>query len=1077
MTRVRNMCVALVLALALLPALPMAALGSLAAQQVPASVAGTVTDAATLQPLSGALVVIEGTNRSTLTDAQGRFNLTNIDAQPGATVSVRVQLIGYATQTAQIPVGTTNANIALQPSAISLEGVVVSALGIEREARALGYSVATAPAQELTQNRTAHVMEALTGKVAGVAITPLGTGPSGSTKVRIRGQSSLGANNSPLIVVNGVPIDNTTFGVSGDFSERGRARNSDSGDGLSSINPDDIVEMTVLKGAAASALYGARAKDGVIMITTRNRAQGEGVQFELNSNFMHEQPLDYRDYQFEYGTGRNGCRSLVEPRPQGTPYSAGQACLGGPLPDGVWSFGEKIEPGMTFFPFPGRPDVEIPYEAQPNQFDFFRNGWTWTNTLTVSQGSERGGFSASVSRLNSQGTYRPNTFERTSGNLGFTQRVTDKFSVSGNATYVNEDRRNPPNTSEQDYATPVIIYTLGNTLPLWALEQYMADPTGRAEQEYSSFRNRTNPYWAMTRFDNNIRDRFFGNLTTSYQVLPWLSAQGRIGQDYWSRDVEYNMPSGTIVLPAAPAGFVNGEYVQDVAWFREVNADFLLRANGELGDFGLDASFGGNVMRRKQERSSTQVNDFYSYGTYSLANGRQLNPQYTVSQRQVNSLYGSAEVSWRSMLFVTGTLRNDWFSTLSPDNRSILYPSISTSFVFSDAIPVPEWLDFGKIRASYAEVGSDTDVPPYSDVLFYGINQNLFNGYPLGSISGGTVPNAELRPMRLSEYEFGAELSFMDRVRLDFGYYNRTGTDQILSQQISSASGFGSRRVNIGETKNWGVEGLLDASLVQTPDFSWNTTFNLNWNKSKVIRLGLGEGTDQIQVGTANFHGELRQVEGMEMNQLFGLGWRRNENGEIIHNAGGLPQATTDQISFGSSLPKWIGGITNSFNIRGVSVSALVDFKLGHKMISGTHTNAVRHGLDKSTLPGREVGCVVGEGVGPDGVTPNNVCTPVEQYYSAIRTYQTSEQSVFNAGYWQLRQITVGYDVTPHLNGAFGVEQVRVNLSANNVLLLKKWVPHIHPEQNAIFGDTRMGLESTGMPVTRGIGLNVNVRF
>src|SRR5690606_31592779 len=220
-----NVCAALVMALALLPALPMAAFGSMVVQQVPANVAGTVTDAATLQPLAGALVVIEGTNRSTLTDAQGRFNLTNIDAQAGATVPVRVQLIGYATQTSQIPVGTTNANIALQPSAISLEGVVVSALGIEREARALGYSVATAPAEQLTENRTAHVMEALTGKVAGVAITPLGTGPSGSTKVRIRGQSSIGANNSPLIVVNGIPIDNTTFGVSGDFGERGRSRN------------------------------------------------------------------------------------------------------------------------------------------------------------------------------------------------------------------------------------------------------------------------------------------------------------------------------------------------------------------------------------------------------------------------------------------------------------------------------------------------------------------------------------------------------------------------------------------------------------------------------------------------------------------------------------------------------------------------------------------------------------------------------------------------------------------------------------------------------------------------------------
>ena len=365
MRRALPVCVLLVTLSGLVAGLPVGP-GEVAAQQV-GTTGGVVVDATTAQPLPGAAVMLTGTDRTVLTDAQGRFTFTDVPAQAGAAVSIRVQLLGYATQTAQITAGSVDATVQLRTSAIQLEGLVVSALGIEREARALGYSVASASSEELTENRTPRLLDALNGKLPGVSITPMGTGPQGTTKVRIRGQSSIGNNNSPLIVVNGIPIDNTTFGVSGDFAERGGNRNSDTGDGLSSINPDDIVEMSVLKGAAASALYGARAKDGVIMITTRNRAQGDGLQFELNTNFMHETPLDYRDYQMQYGTGISGCRSLVQGRPEGTPESGGRRCLPGPNPYGVWSFGEKIQPGMTFFPFPGRPDVEIPYTAQPNQ--------------------------------------------------------------------------------------------------------------------------------------------------------------------------------------------------------------------------------------------------------------------------------------------------------------------------------------------------------------------------------------------------------------------------------------------------------------------------------------------------------------------------------------------------------------------------------------------------------------------------------------------------------------------------------------------------------------------------------------
>ena len=1020
------------------------------------TVMGIVVDAETGEPLPNVVVVVSGTNRSTLTDSQGRFVITGLDALGLGSLTLQARVIGYASASVTATGGAENVRIELRPSAVALDAIVVSALGLERERRALGYSVATVSPEDMTVNRTPNFMDALQGKMPGVNITSLGTGPQGSSKVRIRGQSSFGGNNSPLIVVNGVPVDNTSFGVSGDVSERGSNRNSDSGDGLSSINPDDIVDMSVLKGAAASALYGSRAKDGVIIITTRKRARGNGIQWSYTGNVTTETPLDFRDYQMEYGQGEGGQRP-VDDQVQDS---------------GVWSFGEKFEPGMTQELF----GVEIPYAPQPNQFDqYYRNGLNYSNTLMVSHGSESGGVSASHSRLNTRAIEPGSDYDRTTVKVGFTQQVASRYNISGNVNYSHEDRDNPPNIAEQDYS-PVVIYTLSTSMPMSFLEEMATTEDGN-ERLWSRFTNRTNPYFALTRFENNIRDRIFGNITGRVDLAPWLYAQGRIGQDFYSRDQEYNLPTGSTRQPPAPPGFVNGQYKQDQLRFREINADFLVGGSGAYGLVGMAANVGGNLMRRKSERNNVLVQDFFARGVYNLSNGRLLNPDYALSERQVNSLYGQAELSYRSMAFLTGTLRNDWFSTLSPENRSILYPSLAGSFVFTEVLPSAGWLTFGKLRAAYAEVGSDTDVPPYADNLFYAIDSNFFHNQPLGTISGGTVPNPDLRPMRLSEWEVGIEMTLFDNVTFDLGYYQRTSRDQILNQQISNSSGFTSRRVNIGASRNNGVEWLLDLYPVRTERFSWNTSFNGSYNQSKVLNLGTDIGVDQITVGGADFHGELRQVTGEPLNQLYGIGWLTDEQGRQVFNpTTGAPIPTDDEIPLGSALPVWVGGIINDFNYGNLSASFLVDFKLGHKLISGTHMNAMRHGLDKSTLVGREEGCVVGDGVLPDG-SVNTICTPVQQFYEATRTYRTSSGSVFNAGSWQLRQISIGYDVTDLLPARSGISAMRVNLVANNVAVLKKWVPHLHPDQNGIYGDNRMGLEATGLPVTRGLGINLNVTF
>ncbi len=1046
------------------PAVQTAAERSVVERPVPprrlqGSIMGTVTDDVTGEAIPGANVAIVGTQQGSSTDASGQYTITGVE--PG-TYTVQASFVGFATaQTPGVQVVEGEATVvdfALEPTDIGLDEVVVTALGIDRAARALGYSVARVEPEDLTVNRTPNFMDALQGKMAGVTVSPMGTGPQGSSKVRIRGQSSFGANNSPLIVIDGVPIDNTTFGVSGDVGERGSNRNSDSGDGLSSVNPDNIEDMTILKGAAAAALYGARAKDGVIMITTKNRAQGTGIQVEYTSSLTMDAPLDLRDYQMEYGQGEGGERPTSS-----FPVS------------GVWSFGERFEPGMTHILFDG---LEVPYEPQPNQLhEYYRTGSNLSNSLTISSGGQNGGFSISLSNLNSQAILPGSGYSRNNVGLGFTQQVVNLLTLSGNVHYSKENRENPPNIAEQDYS-PVVIYTLANSMPMDVLEENCCDENGD-EIIYSRFTNRTNPYFALKRFENNDRDRVYGNITARLDLTDWLYLQGRIGQDYYYRDQEYNLPTGSQRQAPAPPGFVNGQYVRDGLTFREQNADFLLGANRRFGSVGLDVNVGGNTMYRRMERNNVLVSDFFSRGLYALGNGRSLSPDHSLSERKVNSLYGVAEVSYRELLYLTGTLRNDWFSTLSPEERSILYPSLTASFVFTDMLGpgLPGWLTNGKVRAAYAQVGSDTDVAPYSNNLFYGINSLFFNESPLGSISGNSVPNPNLRPMRVTEWEVGLDVTLLDNLRLDVAYYDKVSSDQILSQQISNASGFSSRSINVGESKNQGLEMLLSFSPVVTENVRWNSSFNASYNTTEVIDLGEDIGIDQITVGGADFHGELRQVTGMPMNQLYGWGWLRDEQGrQVFSPTTGRPMRSEQQLAFGSSIPTWVGGFSNSLNYGPVSMSFLIDFSLGHKLISGTHINAYRHGLDKATLEGREQGFVVGDGVNPDG-SVNTAQADVQTFYETIRAFRASEQSVFDAGSWQLRQITLGYDLTRHLGGRTSIRALRLNAVARNVAVLKKWVPHIHPDQNGIISDRRQGLEATGLPVTRSLGLSLNVQF
>ena len=1031
------------------------------------TIQGVVTDGQN-EPLVGASIVLKGTSKGTLTDLNGSYKLelTEADRNNGTLV---FSFVGYDLQ--NVPIGKESiVNVILKEGG-SLDEIVVTALGIKKEAKKLGYATTTVGKEQLTENRTPNFINALSGKIAGVNISGLGTGPAGTSKIRIRGQSSISGQNNPLIVVNGVPIDNTNFGTNpgnaaadNSIGVRGGGNTSDGGDGLSSINPDDIESMTILKGATAAALYGSRAKDGVIMITTKSRGDNKGIGVTYNTNFTNETPLDFTDYQYEYGQGENGVRPTTA-----NPTS------------GQWSFGERFQPGMTQVLFDG---VTVPYVPVRDRIrTFFRDGQNFTNTISLSSSGDKGGMNLSFSNMDNKGIVPNNTFNRKTLNFGFGYDLSPKLSFAGNVNYSNEFNKNPPNIANQDNSIPTVLYNLANSMPLDLLEQKKYNAAGN-EFIYSRFMNRTNPYFTLAeQFQNIRRDRIFGNISVKYNILPWLFVQGRVGQDYWSRDQDYNnFPTGQASLAAAPAGFVNGVYTQESRRFRETNTDILISAKKTFGDFGIDLTAGGNQMYRRSDLNSTQVTDFVVRSLYTVMNGRVKDPLYGLSERAVNSIYGASEFSFKNFLYVNVTARNDWFSTLSPENRSIFYPSVSASYVFSESFAnLPTWLKFGKLRAAYAEVGSDTDVPPYSNNLFYGINANLFNNpagasQPVGGSSGTTLPNANLRPMRASEKEVGLELKLLNsRVNLDFAVYQKQTTDQIVSAQISDASGFVTTLINSGKSQTNGVEMLLNLVPIKSKGFQWDISLNGSYNKTKVLSLLTDKEGERITVGTHVFNGELRQVVGQEMGQIYGFGFKRDAQGRMVFGANGIPQRTSDLISYGSALPKWVGGITNGFSYKGFSLSVLIDFKLGNMMLSGTNFNAFRHGLNKTTLNGRDGG-VLGVGVNAAGET-NAVKAPVQDYWSVVRSLAIIEPVVYNGGYWKLRQITAGYDLTRFIPKNLPIKGAKLSFVANNVLLLKKWVDNIDPESFGYSSDNLVGMESTGLPTTRSLGFNLNIKF
>ncbi|NMC38034.1 MAG: SusC/RagA family TonB-linked outer membrane protein [Bacteroidales bacterium] len=1000
------------------------------------------------QPLAGVSVVVKGTTTGTVTDMAGNYSLQ----VPAGGTALVFTFVGMTPQ--EILIGSqSEISLAMQESAVGLEEVVVTALGIRKESKKLGYATGAIKQEDLAHVPT-NWGNALQGKIAGVNATGTPTGAAGSSKIRIRGQSSFKGNNSPLVVINGVPVSNPDNSARGGDLEGG-GNYVDGGDGWLSINADDIESITVLKGAPAAALYGYRAKDGVLLVTTKTGRNSKGIGVEFNTNYTSDYIIDETEMQYEYGQGEYGNRPTDKANAQTS---------------GIWSFGDPFD-GVPTMQYDG---VARPYLPEKNRMKkFFDVGHTFANTLALTGGNENGSFRLSFSNTKTNGIVPNNSFDRKLVNLSVNYNLSKRLSVDASVNYSNEYTKNPPQLMVQSFNVSAFMYTHANSISDETLKNAYQDENGN-ELAISRFTPRMNPYWTMNkRFQDIHRDRMFGNIALKYNFTDWLYIQGRIGQDFFARSDESNQPSGTRAIASVPQGF-NGSFSQGINRSRELNADFLLAANKKFGDFGIDATFGGNTMRQKGESYGTNVTNFFIRDLYTVGNGQVKNPYYSYSQMRVNSLYASLELSYKTFLYLNVTGRNDWFSTLNPKSNSYLYPSITGSFVLSEALSLPDWISYAKLRGGYAEVGGATS--PYQNNLYYSLNSQTHFGQALGSIQNSTAPNPNLRPLKIKETEAGIEMKFFqNRLGFDFGLYNKNTVDEILSVDVSNASGYSKALVNVGELNNKGIELMLTGIPVQSGNLQWETTLNLTMNKSEVISLAGGQTI--ITVGQSDdFAGYIAHEVGKPLASLRGRGYARNEAGQIIFQADGRPSSDNVVKTWGSAIPKWIGGWSNSLRYKNFMMTATFDWKFGHKLISSTNYNMWRHGLHMETLNGREGG-VIGDGVRPDGITKNDVACEAELYYMWIRSVpHFVEQFVYDASFIKFRQLSLSLDVSKYIKNT-PVKGLVVSALCNNVMTLLKHTPNIDPEQMGVTSDNITGLEQHALPLTRSFGFNLNVRF
>jgi TonB-linked SusC/RagA family outer membrane protein len=990
--------------------------------------------------LPGASITVKGTTGGTNTDANGDFRIA---VKSGSTLVF--SSIGYAKQ--EIAVGNqSEITVKMEVDVANLNEVVVTALGISKESRKIGYAVTTIDGGQMTKARETNVAYSLAGRVAGLNISGTSGGPGSSARILLRGMASFSAG-SPLFVINGVPMDNSQR-RDGNSGEWGGA---DQGDGISNINPDDIETMTVLKGASASALYGARAANGVIMITTKGGKKGS-MAVEYNANAVADKMINYTDYQYEYGQGQHG----VKP-----------ANVTSALNSGMYSWGAKLD-GQMITQFDGK---QYAYSAVKNNLEkFYRTGSTFTNSVSVSNGNDNGTFRLSFANLSNKSILRNSGLDRKTFNFTGSQKFGKKLKVDVMVNYVNEKFNNKPQLSDGPMNANNINF-LASSVDQKALQPgYDINSPVGAEIQYNDDIYVTNPWFVVNRYDNDLkRKRLITAITARYDLTSWLYAMGRVGYDRINDGLFKITPTGT-AYSQDQKGSLDDQRNSEI---NELNMDAFLGSSKNITeDLSLDVLIGGSIRKNSYESMKIGGGPFVLPFFYSWSNVVSFNRDYNFNKKEAHSGFYTVDLSYKNFTLNT-TGRYDAFSTLPKGNYGVFTPSVSASYNFADLLNKPNF-NYGKVRASYAQVSGEAD--PYQTSQYYTIGSTI-GGVTTGSFED-KLPNLTLQPYVLTEIEVGTELKFYDnRLGLDVAYFNRKTKREIIDGPLSQATGYTSQFIGTGSTKNSGLEAMLTVVPLQTEKFRWTSTFNFTAIKNRIVEIdGSGNENEVKVLGTYRpLNANTALIKGMAGPQVYAYDYMRDAAGNIVIDATGVPMRDPKQKAMGSVLPKVYGGWNNEFSYGGFNLAFLFDYKFGNKLLSATNYYSTFRGLNKNTLEGREANTIVAKGV-LEGGTPNTKAVDVQDYYQELAR-RISSMNVLNGSFVKLRQVTLGYTLTSKMLGKLPFESIGLSFVARNLLTIVKHTDNIDPEAGFSAAINYAGIEGGSLPATRSYGLNVSIKF
>jgi TonB-linked SusC/RagA family outer membrane protein len=1009
---------------------------------------GTVIDAQG-EPLIGVSILEVGTTNGTITDIDGKFTL---QVTSGATLEL--SYIGYKTQ--QLKAVSDLGTIQMSDDTEVLQEVVVTALGIKREKKALGYAMQEVKGESLVEARETNLANALSGKISGVQVIRSSNGPGGSSKIQLRGANSVTGTNQPLIVVDGVPMDNFTGASNNDIDNP----SMDMGNGLSDINPEDIESMSVLKGASAAALYGSRAGNGVILITTKKGKENPGLGVTISASVSAETLFMLPKRQTSFGQGENGVYDATNGN----------------------SWGPAIT-GQEYTKWDGSTGIMQAYDNVKNYFD---TGINFTESISFSQMFGKTAIYTSLNRMDDASKipgselHRTNLTLRASSSFG----KDDRWSVDAKVQYINSLANNRPQGGSRDANAFYTVFNLPTTIDI-------RDFSSPLKDEYGNMtwwnRSGVNPYWLKEYNPNkDSRNRFLMNGSLKYKITEWLDAEIRAGSDMYFTERDDKLYAGSTINDG------DSRYTMGEQKFYENNFSFLISGHKDhiFGNWGGNFSFGGNLMERKSTGVEVSMGKLTAPDLFSLNNGPkdQLGITEFYSHKKINSLYGTLGINYDGWAFLDATFRNDWSSALSKKNRSFFYPSVSVSWVISDMVnkigkTMPEWFTYAKVRASFAQVGNDMD--PYQ----------LYDTYTISSIGGQPTADqgkikydADVRSELITSWEVGTELKFFNnRFGIDFAWYKTNAKRQLMNIPMNNLSGYESMKINAGNIQNTGIELMLNARPVETKDFSWDTQLNISRNKSKIIELLPGQPGMRYSLGGSDAL-QIYAVAGGVYGEIWGTKYQRVEDvnspyyGQLLLSDSGLPQATSERYKIGEQQPDMMAGWTNSFTYKNFGFSFLIDGRFGGDIFSFTNLELQSSGIAEVTAPGGKRDDIVVPGVirQSDGSYAQNQ-TPVslQKYYQALGTGRAgiSEAYIYDATNIRLRNVSLTYSFPSSLLKKTPIQRLKLGVSVNNVWMIKSNLNGIDPESVYATSTNATGMENASAPTSRTYLFNVTLGF